>query len=103
MLTTDDSKKPALNADRYLDHRTEDNSGDRDARIAKNVGQAIRHLNCNDDSHRATYDAILGRGRQQEEASALVGEEEVGDNHMPSPSASYNRIEDENTQRDRLL
>lgn len=104
MLTTDESQLTELNASRYLDHRKEeDDTRDRRARIADNVGDAINHLDATE--HAATYKAIMGRGKDKEEAHAIVGEDDHRSQRLsPNPTARYSALVDnENNNGQSLL
>lgn len=105
MLTTDAARQTELNASRYLDHRGEATDvRSRDERIEENVEKAISHLNPGEESHRATYAAIMGRGRQQEDAHAQAGDDDNQNDggNAPPPTAGYNPIvDDENNNNAR--
>ena len=68
MLFRDKKKAKPFNASRYTDHRSEEKPDEnRDERIRFNVKTCIESLDPSDeqfkDSYKATYKAIMGRGR----------------------------------------
>lgn len=67
MLFRDKDKAKPFNASRYTDHREAMPDKNRDDRIQHNVDSCIASLDPSDeqfkDSYKATYKAIMGRGR----------------------------------------
>jgi len=85
MLFRDDSKAKPFNASRYTDHRTEEPKP-REERIRLNVNNCIGKLDPNDEHHKhsykATYKAIMGRNRPEEEDHAEFDEDGTGNNSI---------------------
>jgi len=80
MLFRDDKKSIYLNANRYTDHRREENPGTLDARVSSNVTKAIESLDPSKHSIQETYKRIMARNRPAEEGRPDMDGSATGDN-----------------------
>ena len=97
MLFRNDDHAKTFSANRYTDHRKENEGAEeqsRDARILKNVSSAIEELDPDDEKHRCTYRAIMARNRVREEQFANVHRQDDedgndGGNAPPNARAQF--------------